>query len=332
MNNVSFINPEFFWFLLLIPFLIIGYVFTHKKQLPTLTISSLEGFKEAKSIKPKLKHGLFLLRIIALLALIIALARPVSVSTHSRSRSTQGVDIVLSVDVSASMLARDLKPNRLESLKKVAAEFTTKRPQDRIGLVVYSAESYTKAPITTDKSLILKAIRDIKYEDVLEDGTAIGMGLATAVNRLKESKAKSKVIILMTDGENNSGFLDPRTAAEITKEYGIKVYTIGIGSNGFAETPYARMGTELFYKMVKVKIDEELMKDIAQMTGGQYFRATNNRELNKIYEEIDKLEKTEIEELSFSVYDERYRFFVLLALILILLEFILRRTVFRSFV
>ncbi|MDO4728302.1 MAG: VWA domain-containing protein [Bacteroidota bacterium] len=332
MNNISFINPEFFWFLLIIPLLVFGYVFTYKKHLPTLTMSSIEGFQGVKSIKVRLRHGLFVLKLLALTALIVAIARPVSVSTYSRTKSTHGVDIILSVDVSASMLARDLKPNRLESLKKVAAEFTMKRPQDRIGLVVYSAESYTKTPITTDKNIVLRAIRDIRYDNILEDGTAIGMGLATAVNRLKESKAKSKVIILMTDGENNSGFLEPRTAAEIAKQYDIKVYTIGIGSNGFAETPYAKMLDEFLYKMVKVKIDEDLMKDIAQITGGKYFRATNNKDLSKIYEEIDKLEKTEIEELSYSIYDEKYRFFIFLALIFILLEFVLRRTIFRGFI
>lgn len=333
MENVTFLNPEFFWLFALFPVLIVLYVFTRKKQSATLKMSSLNGFNPTGSFLGKLKPLLFLLRLAALSFIIVGLARPQTVDVTSRTTSSQGVDIVIAVDVSGSMLAKDLKPNRLEALKRVASDFVNERPTDRIGLVVYAAESYTKTPVTSDKGIILNAIRDIRYDNVLQDGTAIGMGLATAVNRLKESQAKSKVIILMTDGENNSGFLEPRTAAEIAREYGIKVYTIGIGTNGMAEMPYAYAPNGGFiYRMMEVKIDEKLMRDIANTTGGKYYRATSNTKLNEIYDEINKLEKTDVEELRYFSYDEKYRSFILIAGVLLLLEFLLRKTVFRSFV
>lgn len=333
MKNITFLHPEFFWLFALFPVLIVLYFFTQKKQTATLRISSLSGFNPQYSFLGKLKPLLLVLRLVALSFIIIGMARPQTVDVTSRTTSTQGVDIVIAVDVSGSMLAKDLKPNRLEALKRVASDFVNERPTDRIGLVVYAAESYTKTPVTSDKGIILNAIRDIRYDNVLQDGTAIGMGLATAVNRLKESQAKSKVIILMTDGENNSGFLEPRTAAEIAQEYGIKVYTIGIGTNGMAEMPYAYAPNGGFiYRMMEVKIDERLMRDIANTTGGQYYRATSNTKLNEIYEEINKLEKTDVEELRYFNYDEKYRGFVLIAGAILLLEFLLRRTLFRGFI
>jgi Ca-activated chloride channel family protein len=231
------------------------------------------------------------------------------------------------------MLAKDLKPNRMEALKEVAASFVKERVNDRIGIVVYAAEAYTKTPVTSDKAVVLQAIEDIKYDNVLQDGTGIGMGLATAVNRLKDSKAKSKVVILMTDGVNNSGFLDPQTSAEIAADLGIKVYTIGIGTNGNALFPYALAPNGGFlFKMMPVQIDEKLMKGIAQKTGGKYFRATNNSGLEKIYNEINKLEKTKVDELKYVNYDEKYRPWVWLAGLLLLLEIALRNTLFRSFI
>ncbi len=333
MENITFLHPEFFWLFALLPLLIIWQVITRKKQQPTLKMPSLEGFKPKTSVLARLKSMLFVLRILAIAALITALARPQTIDVSSKTKRTQGVDIVVAVDVSGSMLARDLKPNRIEATKRVASEFVKERVNDRIGLVVYAAESYTKTPVTSDKGIILNAIRDIRYDNVLQDGTAIGMGLATSVNRLKDSKAKSKVIILMTDGENNAGFLEPRTAAEIAKEYGIKVYTIGIGTNGMAETPYAYAPNGGFlYRMAEVKIDEKLMRDIAKITGGRYYRATSNSKLNEIYDEINKLEKTDVEELKYYNYDEKYRSLVLLAGALLVLEFLLRRTLFRSFI
>jgi len=333
MTNVTFLNPYFFWLFATFPLLIAWYIFTFKKQEPTLKISSLKGFEPTKSWLGKFKPILFIFRLSALSLLIVGMARPQTVEVTSRTKSTQGVDIVIAVDVSGSMLARDLKPNRLEALKRVASEFVHERPTDRIGIVVYAAESYTKTPVTSDKEIILRAIRDIKYDNVLQDGTAIGMGLATAVNRLKQSKAKSKVIILMTDGENNSGFLEPRTAAQIAKEYGIKVYTIGVGTNGMAEMPYAYAPNGGFlYRMMEVKIDEKLMRDIAETTNGRYYRATSNTKLNEIYDEINKLEKTDIEELKYFNYDEKYRDFILLGGIFLLLEFLLKKTLFRGFI
>ena len=236
----------------------------------------------------------------------------------------------MAIDVSASMLSQDLKPNRFEALKKVASQFVKDRPNDRIGLVIYAGESYTKTPVTTDKSIILNALSEITYGQI-EDGTAIGMGLATAVNRLKESKAKSRVIILLTDGVNNTGFIDPQTAAELAAEYGIKVYTVGIGTNGMALSPYAlNADGSIIYRMQQVDIDEPLMKKIAQVTKGRYFRATNNQKLQQIYDEINQMETTKIEEFKYTEVDEKFRWWVLVAGVLLLLEFVLKHTLLRN--
>ena len=333
MNKVTFLNPEFFWLFSIIPVLIGWQIWKRKAQTATFKMSSLKGFEGSKSILPKLKPMLFVFRFLALSAIIVGLARPRTVDISSQTKTTKGIDIVMAIDVSGSMLARDLKPNRMEALKKVAQGFIEARPNDRIGLVVYASEAYTKTPVTSDKSVVLQAMQSVKYDNVLQDGTGIGMGLSTAINRLKDSKAKSKVVILMTDGVNNSGFIEPETASDIAKEYGIKVYTIGIGTNGNAEFPYAIApdGTFLF-KMMKVEIDEQLLKSIAAKTGGKYFRATSNSKLALIYEAINKLEKTEIEELKFYDYDEKFRPYVLFALILLFVEIFLRNTIFKSFI
>ena len=334
MTNITFANPEFFWLFLLMPFVLVWYFLKRNQEKPTLKISSLKGFRGSSSILPKLKSLLFVFRILALSALIVALARPRTVDVTNKNNITKGIDIVIASDVSGSMLAKDLKPNRMEALKEVAASFVEARVNDRIGIVVYAAEAYTKTPVTSDKAVVLEAINSIQYDNVLQDGTAIGMGLATAVNRLKDSKAKSKVIILMTDGVNNAGFLEPISAAEIAFEYGIKVYTIGIGTNGNAMFPYAYApnGKGFLFKMMPVQIDELLMKDIAKKTGGKYFRAQNNSNLESIYKEINKLETTEVEELKFVNYDEKFRPLVLLAGLLLLIEIILRNTIFKSFI
>ena len=334
MDKVTFLNPEFFWLFLTLPFAIAWLFFKRKQQSATLKISSVSGFKTSKSTLAKLKPYLNVLRIAALSSLIIALARPRTVDISNQTKTTKGIDIVMAIDLSSSMLAKDLRPNRMEALKEVASNFVDARPNDRIGVVVYAAESYTKTPVTSDKAIVKEAIRDIKYDNVLQDGTGIGMGLTTAVNRLKDSKAKSKIIILLTDGVNNSGFIEPETASEIAKEYGIKVYTIGLGSNGMAEFPYAFApnGNGFLYKMMPVEIDEKLMKTIARNTGGKYFRANSNSKLESIYNEINKLETTEIEELKFYDYDEKFRPFVWIAGILLLLEILLRNTIFRSFI
>ncbi|MEO8253889.1 MAG: VWA domain-containing protein [Flavobacterium sp.] len=333
MAKITFLNPEFFWLFLLIPLAIVWLVLKRNQQSATLKISSIKGFKAAPSFWAKLKPYLSVLRIVALSSLIVAMARPRTVDISNKTKTTKGIDIVMAVDVSGSMLAKDLKPNRMEALKRVATDFVEQRPNDRIGLVVYASEAYTKTPVTSDKAVVEQAIQSIKYDNVLQDGTGIGMGLATAVNRLKDSKAKSKIIILLTDGVNNAGFIEPETAADIAKQYGIKVYTIGIGTNGMAEFPYAVApnGTFLF-QMMKVEIDEKLLKNIAQKTDGKYFRATSNDKLAAIYSEINKLETTEIEELKFYDYDEKYRPFVWIAGFLILLEIGLRNTVYRSFI
>ncbi|MFN8324188.1 VWA domain-containing protein [Flavobacterium sp.] len=331
MKDVSFLNPEFFWLLLLLPLVVVWHFWKLKDQTATVKISSTIGFKS--TWKTKLKPFLFVLRLLALSSLIVAMARPRKVDISSQTKSTKGIDIVMAIDVSGSMLAKDLKPNRMEALKKVAANFVEGRPNDRIGIVVYAAEAYTKTPVTSDKALVLEAINGIKYDNVLQDGTGIGMGLTTAINRLKDSKAKSKVIILLTDGVNNAGFIEPETASQIAKEYGIKVYTIGIGTNGMAMFPYAYAPNGGFlFQMMKVEIDQELMKTIARNTGGKYFRASSNSKLQEIYNEINKLETSEIKELKFYDYDERYRPFVWIAGILILIEFGLRNTIFRSFI
>ena len=331
-SNFEFLNPEFLWLLILVPLLAVWYFFMRKKDAAVLTIPSVKGFK-ADSFLSKLKPLLYLLRLLALAAIIVALARPRNVSVSKKTKSNRGIDIVMAIDVSASMLARDLKPNRLEALKKVAIDFVDRRPNDRIGIVVYAGESFTQTPITSDKGIVKRTISELKWGQ-LEGGTAIGMGLGSAVNRLKESTAKSKVIILLTDGVNNSGNIDPRTATELATELGIKTYTIGIGTNGMADFPWSRdpRTGKLQFRKQQVEIDEALLKEIAEKTEGKYFRATDNTSLKEIYDEIDKLEKTKIEEFKYYNYQEKFRVFVFLGLAFLLLEFLLRNTIFKSFI
>lgn len=333
MDKVSFLHPEF---LLLLAFLPIAGVWLYrnrKKQSATLTMSSLKGLETHRSWPARLKPYLLVLRFLTLLLVIIALARPRTVDTSYQTKTSRGIDIVMAIDLSSSMLAKDLNPTRMEALKVVAERFVDDRPNDRIGLVVYAGEAYTKIPVTTDKALTKQAIGELKYDPTVQDGTAIGMGLATAINRLKESKAKSRVIILLTDGVNNAGFIEPETAADLAREYGIKVYTIGLGTNGMAPFPIEMTPDgELIYQNMKVVIDETLMKAIAKKTGGQYFRATSNSRLEQIYDEINRMETTEIEELKYYDFDEKYRPFVLLSLFFLALELILRQTLYRSLV
>ena len=332
MKDITFENPQFFWLFLLFPLLILWQWLRRKKEMPSVLFSSLQVVQPLHTWRTTLRPILYVLRCLALAALIVALARPRSSSEITKTKTTEGIDIILSIDMSSSMLAKDLKPNRIEALKRVASHFIEQRASDRIGIVVYSGESYTKVPATTDKSVVLQALKDIKQGEI-EDGTAIGMGLGTAINRLKDSKTKSKVIILMTDGVNNTGVIDPLSAAELAKEYGIRVYTIGIGTNGKALSPVAyNPDGSLQYDMVPVEIDERLLTQIAEATGGHYFRATDNQKLAQIYTEIDKLEKSKIEELKYYQHKENFRLWALLALVLLAAEFGLRHTVFRSFV
>ena len=296
MNNFIFINTEFF-FLLLIPIaLLIWYFFKSKKNTSEIIFSDLHSLEKTKTIKNQLIHLPHLFKICALILLIIALARPQS-STNWEESTTEGIDIILSMDISGSMLAEDLKPNRLEASKEVAMDFISKRANDRVGLVIFSGESFTQCPLTTDHNVFINLFKDVK-SGMVEDGTAIGMGLATAVNRLKESDAISKVIILLTDGVNNKGVVAPFTAAEIAKKFGIRVYTIGVGTEGYAPYPF-QTPFGIQYQDVEVQIDEETLQNIATVTDGKYFRATNNSKLKEIYKDIDKLEKSKIEVTEF---------------------------------
>lgn len=332
-DNFEFVNPQLFWLFLILPGLVLWYFWKRKQQTASLKISSIKGFKTGKNWLARLRPLLFVLRLLALSAIIVAMTRPRTVNESTKIKTSQGIDIVMAIDVSASMLARDLKPNRLEALKSVAARFIKARPNDRIGLVEYAGESYTKTPLTSDKSIVLSSLRSIEYNTIIEGGTAIGSGLATSVNRLKDSRAKSKVIILLTDGVNNTGYIDPKIASELAVEFGIKVYTIGLGSNGLAMSPIGiRPDGSFQYGNVQVEIDEDLLKDISKITGGQYFRATSTTKLSEIYDEINKLEKTDIEEFKYTNYDEMFRPWVLFAMGMLCIDIILRYTLFRSFV
>ena len=328
LENITFANPKLLWGLLIIPALIAWYIFRQKKQEASVRYSDMTGFESLpRSWRVYARHLLFVLRLAALALLIVAIARPQS-SSKSEKSNIEGIDIILAQDISGSMLARDLKPDRLEASKKVAAEFVEGRPTDRMGLVVFAGESFTQVPLTTDHGVMLNMLKELK-SGMIEDGTAIGDGLATAINRLKDSEAISKVIILLTDGMNNSGSVDPYTAAEMAKLFGIRVYTIGVGSYGTAPFPVQTVfGVQ--YQQMKVEIDEKLLLTIANSSGGKYFRANSNQKLSEIYDEIDKLERSKIEVTEFRHLHEEFYPLVALAIALLLLEFLLRKTVFRT--
>ena len=327
-EHISFLHPFYFGLLLIIPVMIWWHYRNKKKDNPSIRLTTISGIAEVKPTwKVRLRPSMFWLRILALIFLIIALARPQS-SSVSESIDSEGIDIVLSIDVSGSMLAEDLKPNRIEAAKKVAEEFVNSRPTDRLGLVIFSGESFTQVPITIDHNVLKEQLSQIKI-GLLIDCTAIGMGLATGVDRLRASKAKSRVLILLTDGVNNTGLIDPSTALEIAKRYKVRVYTIGIGSKGQAPYPVqTAFGTQK--QMMPVQIDEPLLKKIAKETGGNYYRATDNKSLKSVYDEIDQLEKTKIEVSSYKHYAELFFPFALLAIICLVAEVALRYTVFRS--
>jgi Ca-activated chloride channel family protein len=309
---------------------VIWCYFFSKKNSPSLELSSTRSFSGfGNPLKAILKKILPVLRVLVILLLLVALARP-QTSYDEQKMTTEGIDIVLAVDVSSSMLARDFSPNRLEAAKKEAINFIEGRPHDRIGLVIFSGESFTQCPATIDHAILKNQLSQVK-NGLLEDGTAIGMGLATATQRLKESQAKSKVVILMTDGVNNKGLIDPLTACDIAMQYGVRVYTIGIGTNGKAMTPVAMSPDgELIFDYQDVQIDEELLKDIAKKTGGQYFRATDNKKLQEIYGQIDKLEKTKIEMSAYERKTEKFYAFVFFAALLLLTEMIFRYSILKS--
>jgi len=329
IGSYTFAHPWFFLLLLLIPLLLLWHWYKYRHEMPRLKMSSLDAFaKSNPSIKARLRPLLFLLKVAAITALIIALARPQR-SLSEKEINVEGIDIVLAMDVSGSMLAQDFEPNRLGAAKKVAEEFIEKRPYDRIGIVVFAGESFTQCPLTTDKEVLTSLLREIK-SGLIQDGTAIGMGLATAVTRLKESDAKSKVVILLTDGVNNAGFIDPLTAAEAAREFDVKTYTIGVGTQGKAPYPQRGFFGNVTQAMMEVNIDEDLLKEIANMTEGKYYRATDNNSLRNIYAEIDQLEKTEQKFLTISRQTEHFHGFALFAGICLLLNFLLKQTLFRS--
>ena len=329
-NNITFANPWFLLLLLIVPFLLFWQWKKYRQQYAELKLSSLASVKNNLSLKAKLRPFLNLLKILAFGSLIVAFARPQNALKEEKV-TTEGIDIVIATDISGSMLARDFQPDRLEAAKNTAIEFVENRTNDRIGLVVFAGESFTQCPITSDHGVVKKLMSEVK-SGLIEDGTAIGMGLATAVNRLKDNDSESKVIILLTDGVNNKGFIDPLTASETAKEFDIKVYTIGIGTKGKAPYPTKDIFGRVILQNMEVNIDEALLKDIAKKTGGKYFRATNNQSLEKIYGEIDELEKTEIEVTSIKRYKEVFHPYALFALVLLAFDLILRQTLFRGIV
>lgn len=323
MSNYTFVNREFFYLLIIPIAILIWYILKYKFVSSTILFSDTHSISKTITLKQRLRHLPYLLKIIATALLIIAIARPQSTANWEES-TTEGIDIVLAMDISGSMLARDLKPDRLEASKDVAMDFISKRKNDRVGLVIFAGESFTQCPLTTDHNVLLNLFKDVK-SGMVEDGTAIGMGLATAVNRLKDSKAISKVIILLTDGVNNSGMVPPLTAAEIAQKFGIRVYTIGVGTEGFAPYPF-QTPFGIQYQDVEVKIDEKSLQDIAILTDGKYFRAINNNSLKEIYKDIDALEKSKIEVTEFHKRSEEFLPFALWALGLLFLGFILQIT------
>jgi len=329
IHNYEFQQPWFLGLLILIPIMIYWYYKRSGAFRTRLTFPNSENFANSISLKQRARTLLPWLQWIGLIALIIAFARPRQVLQEEEIKA-DGIDIMMVMDLSSSMLAQDFAPDRLTASKKVASEFVDKRPYDRIGLVVFSGESFTQCPLTTDHKILKDFLESLQC-GLLEDGTAIGMGLASAVNRLKESKVKSKIVILLTDGVNNSGYIKPMTAAEIAKEIGIKVYTIGVGTQGTARAPIGKRANGTFtYGLTKVEIDEELLNEISSSTGGQYFRAKSQAQLEQIYAYIDQLEKTEIEVNVFKRYKEVFRPFLLFGLMLLLLEWILGNTILRT--
>jgi Ca-activated chloride channel homolog len=328
MTGFTFANPLFLWLLIIVPGIIAWYFFRLQKTTASLQVPGLNQFERSGiTFRNQLRHLLFAMQVLAVILLVFVLARPQKTDKFQNS-TTEGIDIILTLDISGSMLARDFKPDRLEASKNVATEFISGRPYDRIGLVVFSGESFTQCPLTSDHAVLINLMREIK-SGMIEDGTALGNGLATAVNRIKDSKAKSKVIILLTDGVNNRGEIAPETAADIAKTFGIRVYTIGVGTQGLApypvQTPFGMQ-----YQDMQVEIDEALLRDIAAKTGGKYFRATDNNKLVQVYNEIDKLEKSKIDVRQFTRREEKYMMPALIAFILLITGILTRNTIYKS--
>jgi Ca-activated chloride channel family protein len=330
MTNLSFADPKYLYLFILIPLMIAYYILKQHRTTASVRLSSLEFLSNVKpTFRYYIKHLLFAFRIVAISMLIVVLARPQSTDRWQDS-STQGIDIMMAMDISGSMLARDFKPDRLEAAKSVATEFITGRSTDRIGLVIFSGESFTQCPLTTDHAVLINLMREME-SGMIEDGTAIGLGLATAINRIKDSKAISKVIILLTDGVNNRGSIAPLTAAEIAQTMDVRVYTIGVGTKGMAPYPVqTAAGTR--YQNMPVEIDEETLEKIATMTGGQYFRATDNESLGSIYKEIDQLEKSKIDIQEYSRKHEEYLLWAIIAISLILVEIVIKNSILKKYI
>lgn len=329
LHHINFAYPWLLWLLLLLPLMIVWYVLRQKQQQSALKLSTLSIYKKQSTVKNTLIHLPFVIRLLTVALLILAIARPQSKNDEERVEG-EGIDIMLCMDVSGSMLAEDFKPNRMEAAKEVAAKFIEGRKTDRIGLVIFSGESFTQCPLTTDHGVLISQVYGVR-SGVLQDGTAIGSGLATGVERLKKSESKSKVVVLLTDGENNGGLIDPATAMEIAKTFNVKVYTIGVGTEGFATMPQLSAGGSITRTQEKVNIDEKLLKEIARQTGGAYFRATDNESLQNIYSQIDQLEKTKIETSRFAKYAEEFYWLAIAAAVLLVIELWLRYKVFRKF-
>ncbi len=328
-SNIQFVNPEFFLLLLLLPLVGYWYLRRRRRHYAALRMPSLESVRGMRSWRGRLRVALPALRALAFAALVVAMARPQEV-LREEEVDAEGIDIMLVIDLSSSMLAQDFKPDRLEVSKRVAAEFIDKRRYDRIGLAVFAGEAFAQCPLTTDHRVLKNFLANLQC-GALEDGTAIGMGLATAVHHLEDSEAKSKVVILLTDGVNNAGYINPLMAAQIAQKVGVKAYTIGVGSTGDALTPVSRRSDGRYiFGLARVEIDEDLLKDIASMTEGEYFRATSPESLQRIYDKIDQLEKTKIEVAVFKSYSEAFHPFVFWGLVLLLLEALLRYTVLRT--
>ncbi len=328
LKNIEFANPDYFYLLFILPFIIVWYIFKSSKSYPVIKFPTFAPFINYKKTARQRWHPILLtLRILTIIFLIITLARPQS-KISRQNVTIEGIDIVIAYDISGSMLAEDLKPNRLEAARDVAINFINGRPNDRIGLVIFSGEAFTQCPLTTDHNVLKNLFLEIK-SGIIEDGTAIGDGLATSISRIKDSKSISKVIILITDGINNMGSVDPLSAADIAKMYGIRVYTIGVGSTGYAPYPFkTRFGIQ--YQNVEVKIDEDLLRKISKSTDANYYRATSKNKLDNIFKEIDKLEKSKIDVTEFHKKNEEFLIFALLAALFLMLEIVLRYTIFRS--
>ena len=325
---MRFANPYLLWLLTLIVPMVALYIYRTLQGGAAIRISSVEGVKKApRTLRYWLRHAPFVLRMAAFALLIVALARPQGIEEQSRTNA-EGIDIMLSIDISGSMLARDFQPDRLEAAKEVAASFISDRVGDRIGVAVFAGESFTQSPLTTDKSTLQTMLARVR-SGVIEDGTAIGNGLATAINRLRESEAKSKVVILLTDGVNNRGEIAPLMAANIAADMGIKVYTIGVGTRGQAPYPALDMFGNMVFQMMDVEIDEQTLEKIAEQTGGKYFRATDKQKLKAIYDEINELEKSKVEITDLTIYHEKYLIFVLAAIALLVAEFLLEKIVLK---